>query len=165
MIFQQKCPVSLKLMFYKFSTKPQQLFNFWSLFFALATKYVFPPLTVRPSIRKTVHCLWQSGVGKAARTGSTSADLLFHSHHSSKHGLGSALMEGWDADTGLNAEDLIFSHWLADATKPFSCDTIGPSNARGMRAALALPQERVYVNQHHSSIFVQTNTHSKPNSF
>jgi len=53
-------------------------------------------------------------------------------------------VEGQDGDVGLNAEDLpysIFSHWLAEATKRFSDNTIGPSKARGMRAALALPQE------------------------
>lgn len=155
-------------MFYKFSTKPQQLFNFWSLFFMLATKCVFPPLTVRPSIGKTVHCLWQTGVGKAARTGCAPADLLFHPHHSPECSLGSALMEEQDGDEDLNAEDLprlIFLLWLADVTKPFSCDTVGPWNGCGTRATLTLPQERVYISQHHSSIFIQTNTHNKPNSF
>lgn len=53
-------------------------------------------------------------------------------------------MEGQDGDAGLNAEDLprlIFSHCLADTTKPFNHATTGPSNSHGMRATLALPQE------------------------
>lgn len=75
---------------------------------------------------------------------STPADLLFPSHDSSECRLGFALMEGQDGDAGLNAEELprlIFSHCLADATKPFNHATTGPSNSHGMRAALALPQE------------------------
>lgn len=134
----------------------------------LATKCLFPPLRVRPSIRKTVRCLWPKGVGKPARTGSPPAHLLFHSHHSSECRLGSALMEGQGGDAGLIAEDLlplIFSHWLADATKHFTHDTIGPSNTHGMRVALALPQECVFFSQLHSIMFIQTNIHSKPNPF
>lgn len=54
-------------MLYKFSTKFQQLFDFWSLllffflFFLLATKYMFPPLTVRSTAygRQVRSLLWQ----------------------------------------------------------------------------------------------------------
>lgn len=53
-------------------------------------------------------------------------------------------MERQDGGLFLNAEDLpgsIFTCCLADVTKPFSHVTVVLSNARGMRAALALPQE------------------------
>lgn len=161
--------VSLKLMLHKFSTKSQQLFNFRSLFFVLAAKSMFPPSSVRPSIRKIVCCLWQRSTEKPARAGSTPAVLLlFHSHHSSKWSLRSPPVERQDEGTALTTEDLpplIFSHWLADATKPFSYDTAGLSNTCRMKTALAMPQEWVFISQHHSSIFVQTNTYNKPNTF
>lgn len=146
-------------MLYKFSTKPQHAFNFWCLSFVLTTKCTFPPLTVRPLMRKTVHCLRLMGIGKPARTGSTLADLLFHSWHPSKCRFGVCPDAGVGWRRRFDAEDLphmIFSRCLADATKCFSHNSIDPLNTHGMKAALALSQEGVFISQHHSSIFTQT---------
>lgn len=95
--------------------------------------------------------------------------LTCHFNHvRTKCKLGAALMEGRDEGVFLNVEDLpgsIFSCCLADVTKPFSHVTVVLSNAHGMGATLALPQEQVFISQHRSNIFILANTYNKPYPF
>lgn len=151
-------------MLHKFSTKPQHLFNFWCLSFVLPTKCTFPPLTVRPLIRRTACGWWVQGslLGQGALLLTC---CVIHVAHPNA-GLGSALRQGWDGDAGLTWRTcpIWFSHiCLVDVTKYFSHKTIDPINTHGMKAPLALIQEGVFISQHHSSIFNQANTCNKPN--
>lgn len=92
-----------------------------------------------------LHSQSEGSAGVKKLLGQGALLLTCHFNHvRTKCKLGAALMERQDGGVFLNAEDLpgsIFSCCLADVTKPFSHVTVVLSNARGMRAALALPQE------------------------